>query len=235
MPIGTPVIIGVGKSEVDDTSVVVTVGPAGVPANATIIVDTVHDGPDDINHSCSDNVNGAYVTEIVPTESRSNINGRRFRKSGSAALVENDQITVSWTGLSDSDVAVAYYFEGADTVSPLSGTPTGQENNNAFPNSGDLTTVDANTIILGFVSRRGEIADGYTEEPGFTTLGVPEEAGGGSGADNRILHIAYKIVSATETVVYSPTLGVGQLWAAGISAYREAPGGQINKIGRAHV
>lgn len=221
--IEVPVEIGTASNITETASIVVAVGAAGVPAGMTIVVDIVLDGGDDINHSCLDNVNGAYVTEIVPTETSLGINARRFRFSDNAALVQNDTITISWTGNSFGEAARAFYIDGLDLISPLTGTPTGKEGTNSTgdpADSGPLTTTDANAIILGFLGRRGLVADGFTEDADFTTLGSPVSAGSGTSGSNRVLHTAYRIVSATETQNYAPVPGVATVWAAGISAYK---------------
>lgn len=219
---GQPVEIGSGSNSTSDSSVTITVGPAGVPAGATIFVDSVHDGALDTAHSCADSALNSYVADVVPTESQSGVNARRFRASNNIALVQGNTITVSWTGLSVADGARAYYIDGIDLGSPLTGTPTGQEGTGTNLTSGDLTTADAPAIILGFVGRRGLLADGFTEDADFTTIGAPVDVGIANGTDNRLLHTAYRIVSATETQDYSTTIGLGRVWAAGISAYKAA-------------
>lgn len=221
MPIGIPVIIGTANNTNDNTSVVITVGVAGVPAGMTIIVDSVHEGIDDINHACSDNVNGAYEVDVVPVETTA-VNARRFRFSNNAALSQGDTITVSWTGNSFADATKAFYIDGLDLTTPLTGTPIGDEGTSTIPNSGDVTTTIANSIILGFVGRRGLIAEVYTEDTDFTTLGSPVAADTGVASSSRALHTAHRIVSATETQNYAPTLGASRAWAAGISAYKAA-------------
>ncbi|HSG05602.1 MAG TPA: right-handed parallel beta-helix repeat-containing protein, partial [Nitrospiria bacterium] len=93
--------------------------------------------------------------------------------------------------------------------------------NNSTPSSGATpVTTQADELVIGAVS----VADGnnavINTDGNFP--GGPFKLSQGAGSYPRSLSTQYRIVSATASYTFAPTLTAGRLWAAGIATYKAA-------------
>jgi hypothetical protein len=224
MAIGTRVNIGTAANA-SGTTLTITVGAAGVPAGRTISVSVSSRGPDTTTGlpSVSDNKNGAYTQDLFGQSGSGTTKGALFRFSNNAALVENDEITVTIAdAVVDSKAATAWYVDGLELTNPLRQSSIATANS-ATPDSGPITTVEDNQLMIGFVSVALGATDdesSVTQDPDFSSAVNTSSQLGTLG---RLVLVGDRVVVGTETQSYTPTLNDNRTWIAGLASYKAAP------------
>lgn len=224
--IGAPVNIGTAANTTG-TTLTVTVGAAGVPASQTIFVSCSTRGGNLTTGlpSCSDSVDGAYIEDLLFMDDNGNPKGAIFRFSNNAELVQNDTITITVSdAVADHKAMTAWYVDGLDLVTPLGQTANAFGANNA-PNSGNITTSVNDALLIGAVSVAASDASIVTQDGDFNSNVTLSRTTGGSAGVNRLIFIGDRIISASETNNYAPTLNETLQWAAGILSYRASGAG----------
>lgn len=110
-------------------------------------------------------------------------------------------------------------FSGLATSSALDGTPVSASGSSTAPASGNLTTTNANDLLIG-----GIVWPSHSTTLSGTTTGFTQETKQ-NGGNNSELQAAYQIVSATGSYSFSGTLSASKPWAAGIAAFKAAASG----------
>lgn len=120
--------------------------------------------------------------------------------------------TVTQNGGSGSDRFIIAEYSGVATASAIdtSAVTTGTS---STPNSGNITTANADDLIIGGCSTVSGAA--ITQGSGYTLLFDVEQKVGGE----------YKIVSATGTYAANFTLGASDGWGCFVVAMKAAAGG----------
>ena len=213
MAIGTPTLIAQGGDNTSSTSLVLTLtaaAPTGTQINVQFFGREA--GTD---YACTDTAGNTYVIDLTrATHATVNLEYVLFRASNVTALAISDTITISWTTAGTVKGATAFHTTGLAATTPLTGTPITGEGDTATPDSGDITTADADAVLFGAVGVFG--AHALTEDTNFTSISDQT-----TGSGRRVV-TAYRIVSATETMDYTPTFADVGSWTAGIAAYKAA-------------
>lgn len=212
---GIPVLIAEGGDSTSSTSLVLTLtaaAPAGSQINVAVALLEAGTA-----HTVTDTAGNTYVPDAtLAAHATANLELILFRASDALALAISDTITISWTTAVTNKGATAFATTGMATSTPLTGTPSVAEGSGDQPSSGTTTTTDANATLIGFVCILDLAA--LTEDANFTGI---DDTGGDFG---RRIVTAYRKVTATETMDYSPTFAsppVGA-WTAAIAAYKAA-------------
>lgn len=224
--IGTPVNIG-PNANATGTTLTVPIGVFGVNAGQTIFVACSTRGGDLTTGlpSVSDNVNGAYTEDLFFPDANGNPAGALFRFSNNAALVQNDTITLTISdGVADHKAMTAWSVTGLDLTSPLDQTANASGADLA-PNSGNLTTSTDNQLLIGAVSVAVTSTSVATQDADFNSNVTFGRSTGGGAFENRLIFIGDRIISASETNNYAPTLNESLQWTAAILGYRAASSG----------
>ena len=217
MAIGAPVLIGTNNSLTNSTSIAITVPVGGVPAGATIWV-LWQGGEAGSSFGCTDTAGNTYTADLSDAaHAVGNAETHFFRASNVSALVSTNTIIVSWTTNVASKSIIAAYATGVAATTPGTGTPVIAEGTSTAPDSGNTTTTDAAAILIGLVGWQDAGVTTLTEDSDFTAIGTTNET-----LTNNIVHLAYRIVSATETNKYAPAIDVSSSWHCGVAAYKAA-------------
>ena len=216
MAIGTPTIIAAARDSVAVTTFDITVPAGGVPQGALVVI-AVGLSENGSAHSCTDDQSNSYdIDRTDASHADGNLETVFFSATDiGTALAEDDSITVSWTGTAEWGY-VAGYVTGIATSGALdqNAGAEGAETGDTV-NSGNITTLVADSVIFGCVTYDAASSRTITEDANFTLLG---NIGGGDGRQS---HLAYRVVSATETMNYHPTgFGASDEWHAFILNYK---------------
>lgn len=222
MAIGTPTLIGSVDNQTAGTSAVIAVPAGGVPAGALIVVILCcHE--DAVSPTCADDQSNTYTDDVFDVDhADQNVETHFYRAENVTALAEAENITVSWTTDAQNS-AIAAYVTGIATTNPLDQTAIaeGQETTDTL-DSGNITTTQADEVIFGAFGMDAAVGRTVTEDGDFTLLG---NIGGGGGRQS---HLAYRVVSATETNNYAPTgFGASDEWHALIASYKASALGRL--------
>ena len=226
--IGTPVFGG-GESSSTDTSMTFTVPASGIPIGA-VVNTMLRMGEPGSAHACADDGSNSYVVELTDASHlNANLETVLFRTVVETALVENDTIVISWSGATAARSGVFWWTEGLDTADPKDQATTGlvaEGTNTTATDSGDYETVNDDVILFGIISGAvdgpgaGPIS---SEDANFTLLGDRgSHLDAGAGPFERGPHVAYRIISASETMSYEPTWDAATDWHCYIVAYKAA-------------
>lgn len=212
MALGTPVFIDGVNNSTPSTSTVLTVPGGGVPAGAQIVVSWAGDVGGSA-HSCTDTAGNTYVIDQTdPDHATGNLESVFFRASNVLALAASDTITISWTATAVNS-AIAAYVTGVKDTLPLDQKNTGEGTDDPV-DSGNITTTQADEVLFGALTYDAVGSRTITEDADFTLLG---NLGGAVGRQN---HLAYRIVSATETNNYVPSgLDPSDEWHCQVLSY----------------
>lgn len=217
MAIGTPVEIG-SNTSLSGSSISIAVPAGGVPAGASILVAFGNGDGGESGYSVADDASNSYTIDVIDSQP-----GGVFRTCFLAsahdvsALDEGETITISFGGTEFRNTAIAAYVTGLETSSVLdqSNSDTGAS---TTPSSGDITTTQADEIIFGVLNIKNADASEITDDGDYNTI---DEIDSG-GSTNNTLHLAYRIVSSTETNNFAPTIANSDNWIAIVASYKGA-------------
>ncbi len=208
----SPFIREVGTSSCGAGSSSITVPPGGIPAGHTVVVRFVARGTTSGPVSASDNRGNVYTTDVDVFNAgvRTVVLSSRL----STGLLANEHFTVSYPAASASSVALEEFANIAPGVRVDStGTGTGQSR------SPSATVTSTNGPDLLFALSGNQNVRSYAEASGWTPLPEATTACGGATGD-LTNHAAYRIVSATGSYTYAPTISLAEKWAVGLVAYK---------------
>ena len=213
---GIQFVKNVGSDQCGDTSSTVTVPSVGVASGNTLVVAFVVRKTGGVGGTVSvaDSGSNTYAIDVDIADSSDQVRTVILSANIGTALVQGDTITVTHpTGSSLG--AVVDEFSGIASSSWVDDTGSG-EGNSSTP-SASATTTNADDLLYGAVGSHNKKI--YTEAASWTTLThLVMDCGGAPAEANN--HTAYRIVSATGSYTFDPTVDVGDKWAAAIAAYK---------------
>lgn len=203
----------IGSSSCGTTTSVITVPAAGVAAGNTVIVRWVGRGTTTGALSATDTKGNAYSVdrEVLNTDIRTVVLSAHV----ATALTSGNTITVTHPN-TNAKSAVAVEFSGVAATGRVHVSNTGV-GSSATPTA-SVTTTTANTVLVGAQGNLNALT--VTQPASWTNLGSMTTACGGGGAGTSSNNGAYRIVSATGTYAYAPTLSGSQRWSEVVVAYR---------------
>jgi len=213
-----PVFVrNVGTASCGTTSNAVTVPAGGIPVGRTLVVQLVLRGGSYANAvSATDSRGNTYRTDLDVTNVGQTLRTVVFSAYVATALLAGDTITASHGSSSSSGIGVDE-VRRVPSSSHLnrSGTATGSSASPSATLSAATTVGDV--LLYGAVGAVG-INTVSTEAASYTLAhDVTQNCG---GATNRARnHAAYRIVAATGTYTYNPTLSGSTGWASVLGAY----------------
>lgn len=210
---GTVAVVGGGITFTDWNS---GDGTAGTTAVVTLTVnagDLIVVGANDwqggtqVVSSCASDVDGAFTPayDNALWGSGPTYDHRSFYKENATGGAHT--ITVTFSSYLDAMYVEAIAFSGVASSSSVDQTPVMASGSGTSPNSGNMNTVNANDVLVGWIPMEGTIS-GY----------------GGSWIDpsgNTTAMMIYRIVAATATYAASATQDTGY-WAAVIMSFKGA-------------
>lgn len=212
MAIGTPTKIA-ANSGTSVSSVAVTVPAGGVALGSKIIVFAGSNGASTPTFACADTQGNTYSPD-----DQSNYTGADktyiclLSAQVGTALVSGNTITVSTGGVTVGAMEViAYSVTGLATSSALDQHTHAAPGTTGTPNSGNVTTTQANELLFGAL---GSFTGPNSAGAGWTSLDT--------ATVTRFYLVEYQIVSSTGTFAATGGTSV-QEWNAIIATYK-APG-----------
>lgn len=216
MAIGTPVPIGTANVALGTATI--TVGAGGAPAGSTVFV-AIGCNEGSVITSVTDSKSNTYVQDAAETtQVIGNTDTYLYRASNITALVNLDTITITRSAGSVLTTTAAY-ATGLATSNPLDQSNNGTAASTTV-DSGNITTTQAAELIIGVVTVENGDADGFTQDPDYNSNFTQPVTG-----QQRTLRVGDRIVSATETNNYAPTLGTSRSHAEVIASYVQAAAG----------
>ena len=176
--------------------VIVSVGEA----NNSAIVSTISDGTNSYTRAVT-TLHGVARGEI-------------WYKANAAAVASGATITVTMSATATSCNIQAARVSGIIPSSPLDAAPAGNNTATTTPTVASGTLAQANEILFGALwDALGTTA---TESSGFTTITLQNA----TGVEGTTMLLSYKIVAATTTVTYAPTIGTGTLQVTNLVSFK---------------
>lgn len=205
----------VGTASCGSATNVITVPAGGVAAGNTLVVRvTMRAGTMTGAISVSDSKGNTYTADKDITNA--NVRLVVLSANVATALVSGDTITASYPPVNPSATGlVATEFSGivATNRVDVSASATGS----SMTPSVSATTTNAKDLVYGAMVVLNQPT--VTEASGWT-LDTNLSTGCGGAGGNSVNHGAYKIVSATGSHTYNPTLSIGNAWVDEIVAYK---------------
>ncbi|MGH2756066.1 MAG: hypothetical protein ACRDLB_16770 [Actinomycetota bacterium] len=134
-------------------------------------------------------------------------------------LAQNDQITVTFPSVGDAVGLTVDEFSGIAATNRVDAV--GGASGDSSDPSATVTSTNGNDLLYGAVASVNNRT--YTDPTGWTT--APHQTIDCGGASRRAdNHAASRVVTATGTYTYNPTISPGDRWAAALVAYRAASG-----------
>jgi hypothetical protein len=215
------------------TTSAITVASGGVPADDTIVI-----------YGACDNTGASGIATTISVADNSSQSGtantytlqtpQAIADPGAASagqqgffvvctvtrpLLAGDTITVTFGNSTTAKAINAQQFTGVHRVSPvLSGTYARQDNQTSTTNSVAATPTAANQAVCALIAVEGGTADSFTEDAD-TTNGAwvtLTRRGSGTTTSGSTLNSVYKIVTASGSQTYDPTLGTARDHCAAI-------------------
>lgn len=213
-PIGTPASIGKATNTNGTGAALAITTSALAAAGALVFVTGVSTSSVAINSIADNDGNAAY------TMGASYTGGVNVIRPGylilPSDLESGDIITVTTASSLGRKLGIAVAVTGIDPASPLDAVAAGATGSTAAAmtiTSGTLAHANSIVFAMTYISAGG--VDAWTEASGWTSLDSVT-------VENRILRIAYKIVSATTPVTYAPTNGADRAWAMQLITFKGA-------------
>lgn len=221
MALGVPALMFSGTWTTSPTSETVTL-TAGASAGDTVVGLVSWRISATNNISVSDSQGNTWTITKQTVNNGSNQNGAMFHSVLTTALTTSDTITVTWAGTGANNHGILIYqLTGADKTSSQQGTPSsGSGTTGTAVDSGNTTTTDNNTIMIGMVSAQGS-STSVAATNSFTEL---DEAASGTGTSNIRVQGAYRLFTSATTDKYTATLGTSAGWVGIVAAFKQAPG-----------
>ena len=211
-----------GVSTVANSATTVNAPSNGVAAGDSILV-TVHVASLGGTIACSDNVNGAYNTDVVsPAGAGAGI--AIASKHNVMALGFGDVISCSYPAFDGASSMSVYEFSGLEPVNPLDGTSQGSSASGFLVSSGlTATTVQANELVFGFVWLPGATQVFTPATSGGNPFEIPYSPPWSSLVAAGTQKPIYRFVNSTRQYEANGTVGPTGGWMAQIATYRLLP------------
>ncbi len=200
--------VGTNSTQVDDTTLSVTVPGGGVAAGNLLVV-----------YFAMDDVDGAiFVNDTqansyrVAAESRlaANVRTLILYSHVKTALASGNTIRITYPRSTAKAVSISE-FSGV-SVFEVKATATGS---NTTPSSGNATTTVADSLLVGAIGVEGPSTDAFTQGGSYSTAPPTRVGTNGGAADTNIsINPEYRIVSTAAARVADGTLGTSRDWAA---------------------
>jgi hypothetical protein len=205
----------VGSSSCGSTSSVVTVPAGGVASGNTLVVRFVQRSTVSGAVTVSDSRGNAYSQDLeVVNSGGGGVRTLVFSANVQTALVAGDSITVSHP-TSGSLSAAVDEFSGVVATNRVD--VTGSAIGAGPPVSASVTTAHKRDLIVGVLGIRGHTT--FTQPGGWSSLTTLAPDCGGAGGNSQN-NAGYRIVSATGTYTYDPTISTSEGWAEAVVAYK---------------
>lgn len=203
--IGTPVEIGNNTGNVSPT-VITTTATASVGSRIVVVI--AQQSSLTIT-SVTDSAGNTYAQDN--TGSQGSEGGRIYSAPVTTQLSSSGTISVAFTG-GNAVSASAFTCTGVGVLDAAGTAATG---NSGTP-SASVTTVDATTLVVGFVANN---SGGATTQPGAPWTGLTDVLASGAN-----IGWAYQVASSAGSKTYAPTIGSTQ-WVDLVVSYKAAAGG----------
>ncbi len=211
------------------TTVPVSITSAPTVGN-TLIVQLATDYSSGGTPACSDNAGNAYNIDFQKVNTNSAPNFPFVMICSARVAAVPTTITVTHHPAYNR-IAFVHEFSGlaaAPSVDRISVSLNAAAS--TTPSSGaTAATTQASELLVGAVSAADGNTTIFNNDASFT--GGPFRLSQGSGSYPRALQTQYRIVSATGSYTYAPTLTASRLWAAGIATYKEAAAAATTTLG----
>lgn len=196
------------------TSITATVGATGVAQNSLLVVTLGFGNTASPTLAVADSKGNTYQLDKSQHDATNGTNAVIYSALAATALVQNDTVTVTATVTTiNFPIMDVYEVTGAATTSWLDGTPAGATGTSTSPSSGNVTTSNADDLIMGVMFFSGG-ATTLTAGSNLTVL-VNRQPGTKSYATE------YRIVSATGSYPANGTIS-NDSWSAAAAAYKQA-------------
>ena len=212
--------VGTAQSTTTGTTLAVTVPGAGVAQNNLIVVYFAEDGRNGTISATDTQGNTYAVAANAQTGSPSGFNVRTSILYGIAntALVSGNTITVTHPSTEARAVSVSE-FSAVNTLGVIK-TATGS---GITPDTGDVTTTVADSVLIGAIGVEGVIGDTFTAGTGYSTAPPTRIATSGpSDATNITINPEYDIVSVAGAYDADGTI-TNRDWAAALATFFNSP------------
>jgi len=145
---------------------------------------------------------------------------RLFRSKLATSIISGvNTVTISWTTNITAKAFVAIKETSGNLQNAGNDVHNGGTGTSGAPNSGNVTTTQASELIIGGCGV--ETADAApTQDTDYTTPQAHIGTSGGGGASNIYVFDGSRIITATETNNYAPTIASAS-WACGIWTFKE--------------
>jgi len=196
------------------TSDVITVGSAGVPAGATIIVSVGFGGGAGTGVTVADSKSNTYTLRVAQSDSGGGDYTFHFDSVNiGTALVSGDTITVSYGSASPTEVFFAA-DEGSGITAFDKGAGAGgsAQGYTSYSSGSTATTTAANELLWGIVGMQ-TAGSNPTWASGWTALAQLTNS-------TDLLSTAYRVVSATGAYAASGTMSATNAYMAIIGTYK---------------
>lgn len=219
MAIGTPTVIEEKNETGSATTMFIDTPAAGIVAGGTVVYAWCgQEGGSAF--SPSDDQSNSYSLVVEDTD-HTNVNMHCRVQLGndiSAALVSGDDITLDWTTSVSQRNMSGFSVTGIATSSPLDGSAIAEFNGSTTPDSGNITTTVANTLLVGVVTHANPNRGVSTEPSGWTSLLSTDTVTNG-------INIATREVTSAGTYNYDPTMKLATAGFCSIFALEADAGG----------
>lgn len=224
MTIPTPVTLGSTSAAAGSATLALTT-LVDAPAGSLIFVSAAWNTSAAIS-SCADSAGNTYTADTVANPP-GGYEQRSFYSNASVDLPAGSTITVTYSATTNVKVLQAFAVNGVTTNS-ASDKGVVAVGTSVSPSASTGVLVQAAEIIFASVGIAGGTATVTGEGSGFTSLG--SVASGTIG-----LHSAYKIVAATTTVTYAPTLSASVGWSVDLRSFRASTANRFLSVDQGRI
>jgi hypothetical protein len=209
--------IGSTSTKTAGTSLQIVVPHGGVPAGHTLIVRAATDYTGGAP-TVTDSRGNTYTRDRTAPNSGNTMRASIFSCPILTPLQEGDTITLTSTSVAARVLAVD---EFANMLQPTSIDITNGATNTSASPTINITTTNANDLLVGLTACKGPVEDGYTEDiiRQWTSL-TRSGTTGSTSTTNITLAGAYRAAGAAALYTHGPSLGVSTPWIELLCAYR---------------
>jgi uncharacterized repeat protein (TIGR02543 family) len=188
--------IGTATANTSGTSLAITPTSA-VNAGDDIIITFASDPSQTYEISVSDNAGNTYY-QVASSTSSGNLRAYIFAAYHVNALTTSNVITITHTSVT-ARAAAADVFRGLAPAGALDQNHIGYKTATSTPNSGSITTTQADELLIGLVGTEGPVGDAAGSWVSGWTPGSRVGTTSGTADANITMSMGYQIVSSTGT------------------------------------
>lgn len=214
MAIGTPTNHGVNNPA--GSGATVTKQPTGTIAVGEHIIVAVGTSTGGLTATAADTQGNTYQTDVTAAGGGARVVYIISAKV-TTQLTTADTVTVTYSASASGRIMSLFSVTGLASSSWFD-QGTSANGSSASPNSGNVTTTQADELLIGMV-RNNAGGGAITWGGGFTGLNTTQDGGASQWQAS-----GYRIVSATDTYAASGTI-ISAGWNAAIATYKGAAGG----------